>query len=79
MTLVLRSGWAAVPFMTGYTRVVSLTDDERVRLPGLLFSRQLIHLVFRLCRDPNTAVSTAKKLTAIRRDSEARARDLLNT
>jgi Ser/Thr protein kinase RdoA (MazF antagonist) len=78
MTLVLRSGWAAVPFMKGYTRVVSLTDDERVRLPGLLFSRHLIDLVFRLCRDPNTTVSTAKKLTAALRDSEAKANDLLN-
>lgn len=39
MTLVLRSRWAAVPFMKGYTKVVSLTDDEWDRLPGLLFSR----------------------------------------
>lgn len=52
MTLVLRSGWAAVPFMKGYTRVVSLTDEERDRLPELLFSRQLIDLVFRTCSRP---------------------------
>jgi Ser/Thr protein kinase RdoA (MazF antagonist) len=77
MTLVLRSGWAAVPFMKGYRRVVSLTDDERDRLPELLFSRQLIDVVFRVCRDPKTAVITAKKLAALRRDSETKARDLL--
>ncbi|MGH9069890.1 MAG: phosphotransferase [Acidimicrobiales bacterium] len=78
MTLVLRSGWAAVPFMKGYGRVVSLTDDERDRLPGLLFSRQLIDTVFRACRDPKTAVPAAQKLTALRRDSEAKARSLLD-
>jgi Ser/Thr protein kinase RdoA (MazF antagonist) len=77
MALVLRSGWAAVPFMKGYSRVVTLTDEERDRLPGLLFSRQLIDLVFRVCRDPGTAVTTAKKLTALHRETEAKARDLL--
>jgi len=79
MTLVLSSGWASVPFMKGYARVVSLTDDERDRLPELLFSRQLIGRVFRVCLDPKTAVTTAKKLTVLRRDSEAKARDLLKT
>jgi Ser/Thr protein kinase RdoA (MazF antagonist) len=78
MTLVLKSGWAAVPFMKGYSRVVSLTDDERARLPDLLFSRQLIDLVFRLCRAPETAVVQARKLPALRRDCEAKASDLLN-
>jgi Ser/Thr protein kinase RdoA (MazF antagonist) len=78
MTLVLRSGWAAVPFMKGYARVVSLTDDERDRLPGLLVSRQLIDLVFRVCRDPGTAVTTAKKLTVLHRGGEAKARELLD-
>ena len=48
---------AVVPFMKGYARVVSLTDDERERLPELLFSRQLIGLVFRVCLDPKTALS----------------------
>lgn len=42
MTLVLRSGWAAKPFLKGYSRVATLTDDERDRLPDLLLSRQLI-------------------------------------
>ena len=78
MTLVLKSGWAAVPFMKGYARVVTLTDDERDRLPGLLFSRQLIALVFSVCRDPNTAVTAARRLTALHRDSEAKARELLS-
>ncbi|MGH9917702.1 MAG: phosphotransferase enzyme family protein [Nitrososphaerales archaeon] len=79
MTLVLRSGWAAVPFMKGYSRVVSLTGDEHDRLPDLLFSRQLIDLVFRVCRDPKTAVASAKKLAALRRESEAKAREILKT
>jgi Ser/Thr protein kinase RdoA (MazF antagonist) len=79
MTLMLRSGWAAAPFMKGYTRVASLTDNERERLPELLFSRQLIGLVFSVCRDPTTTVSSAKKLTALRRDSEAKALELLKT
>jgi Ser/Thr protein kinase RdoA (MazF antagonist) len=78
LTLILRSGWAAAPFMKGYARVVALTDDERDRLPGLLFSRRLIDLVFRVCRDPETVHTTAKKLTAVRRDSEVTAKDLLN-
>jgi len=78
MTLVLRSRWAAVPFMKGYSKMVSLTDDERDRLAGLLFSRQLIDLVFGVCRDPSTTVRRAKKLTALRDDCEAKAHDLLH-
>ncbi|MGH8995544.1 MAG: hypothetical protein ACRDYB_05875 [Acidimicrobiales bacterium] len=54
MTLVLRSGWAAAPFMKGYGPVISLTDDKRDRLPELLLSRQVIEPVFRACRDPKT-------------------------
>ena len=77
MTLVLRSGWAAVPFMKGYSKVISLTDDERDRLAGLLFSRQLIDLVFGVCRDPSTAARRARKLSTLRDDCEARARDVL--
>jgi Ser/Thr protein kinase RdoA (MazF antagonist) len=77
MTLILRSGWAAAPFLKGYARRVTLTDDERHRLPELLFSRQLIDLAFRICRDPTMTVNAAKKLNGIHRDSETRARDLL--
>jgi Ser/Thr protein kinase RdoA (MazF antagonist) len=77
MTLLLRSGWAAVPFMKGYTRKITLTGQERDRLAGLLFSRQLIDLVFRVCSDPESAVTRAKKLPALHRDSETKARDLL--
>jgi Ser/Thr protein kinase RdoA (MazF antagonist) len=77
MTLLLRSGWAAVPFMKGYTRKVTLTGEERDRLAGLLFSRRLIDLVFRVCRDPESAATRAKKLPAMHRESETNARDLL--
>jgi Ser/Thr protein kinase RdoA (MazF antagonist) len=77
MTLILRSGWAAAPFLKGYARRVTLTDDECHRLPELLFSRQLIDLAFRICRDPTMTVNAAKKLNGIHRDSETRARDLL--
>src|SRR5579862_604604 len=76
MTLVLRSGWAAVPFMKGYTKVASLTDEERDRLAELLFSRQLVFAAFRLCRDPTTAVAAAKKLAAVRRECDAQAHEL---
>ena len=79
MMLVLQSGWAAAPFMEGYTRVVALTDEERDRLPELIFSRQLIDQVFRVCRDPKSAATAARKLAALRRDSETKARDLLGT
>ncbi len=79
MTLVLQSGWAAVPFMKGYYRVTSLTDDERARLAGLLFSRRLINLAFGVCRDPSTVVRQAEKLTALRRESKAKAQELLST
>lgn len=72
---LLRSGWAAVPFMKGYNRLVALTQEERERLPGLIYGRGLIDLAFRFCRDP-TPVSTGK-LTALRRDSLAKARAVL--
>jgi Ser/Thr protein kinase RdoA (MazF antagonist) len=78
MTLLLRSGWAAVPFMKGYTRVVSLTGDERDRLAGLLFSRTLIQAVFRVCREPETVPAAAKRLDTIRRESEKKADEILN-
>jgi hypothetical protein len=77
MTLVLSSGWAAGPFMMGYSKRVSLTDDERDRLYELLFSRQLIHLAFRICRQPQTAVTAAKKLTALHRKADTKAREIL--
>jgi sigma54-dependent transcription regulator len=77
VTRVLRSGWAAVPFMRGYARKVSLIDEERDRLAGLLFSRALIDAVFRVCRDPKTVPATAKRLGAVRRQSEERAAALL--
>lgn len=77
MTLLLRSGWAAVPFLKGCTRRVSLTEDERHRLAGLLFSRALIMTVYRVCRDPKTAPAAAKKLPGLRRDCEAKAAELL--
>jgi Ser/Thr protein kinase RdoA (MazF antagonist) len=76
MTLLLRSGWAAAPFLKGYRRVTELTDDERDRLPGLLFSRTLIDLVFRACLDPTTAVAAARKLNVLRRECEAKAGEL---
>lgn len=78
LTLVLRSGWAAVPFIKGYARRISLTDDECDRLAGLLFSRQLIDLAFGVCQDPSTTVKRVKKLTALRKDCEAKARELLS-
>jgi Ser/Thr protein kinase RdoA (MazF antagonist) len=77
MTLVLRSGWAAVPFLKGYTRMVSLTDEERDRLAGLLFSRSLIDASFRLCRNPQTVSATAKRLSVMRRQSVQKADELL--
>jgi Ser/Thr protein kinase RdoA (MazF antagonist) len=77
MTLVLLSGWAAVPFMKGYARRVSLTGDERDRLAGLLFSRHLIDVIFRVCRDPDTADRKARQLTALRNDCEAKAQQIL--
>jgi Ser/Thr protein kinase RdoA (MazF antagonist) len=78
MTLVLRSGWAAVPFLKGYSRRVSLTDDERDRLAGLLFSRALIDVAFSVCRDPSTTVGKARKLKALRAECEGKARELLS-
>jgi hypothetical protein len=33
--------------------------------------------VFRVCRDPESAVSRAKRLPTMHRDSEAKARDIL--
>lgn len=76
MTLVLKSGWAATPFLKGYTRVVTLTDEERARLPALLFTRRLIDLTFRTCRAPDTAPPNLK---ALRQTTEAQAQTLLSS
>jgi len=77
LTLVLASGWAAAPFLKGYTKVVDLTNEERERLPGLLLSRQLIGLAFRVCRQPETMAAAAKKLAVLQRQTRAQAQDLL--
>jgi Ser/Thr protein kinase RdoA (MazF antagonist) len=79
MTLILRSGWAAVPFMKGYARVASLTGEERARLAAVLFSRQLIDHVFRVCREPETIATSGKRVAAIRRDTEAKAQAILDS
>jgi Ser/Thr protein kinase RdoA (MazF antagonist) len=76
MVLILRSGWAAKPFLDGYTRHAELTDEEKERLPGLLLSRRLIDLAFRFCQEPETA--DARRIAAIRKETEAKARDLLH-
>ena len=78
MTLILRSGWAARPFMSGYAEEIALTEEERGRLPELLFTRSLIDLCFRVCLKPETTTASAKKLTALRRDSDAKAREALS-
>lgn len=77
MTPVLRSGWVAVPFMKGYSKVVCLTDEERHRLPELLFSRQLIDLAFRFCRDPRSGGAAGRSLTSLRREAVAKADQVL--
>ncbi len=76
MTLILRSGWAAAPFMKGYSKVASLTEEEWDRLPGLLFGRQLIDVAFRFCRDPGSAPISSKKLAVLRRQCEEKAEEL---
>jgi Ser/Thr protein kinase RdoA (MazF antagonist) len=77
MTLVLRSGWAATPFLKGYTRHVTLTAEERERLGGLLVSRALIDRAFRVCRAPETMTATADRLPALRRTATGHARAVL--
>jgi hypothetical protein len=47
------------------------------RLPELLFSRRLIDVVFRVCRDPATVAASAKKLPALRSDCETKAHEIL--
>ena len=47
LTMVLRSGWAAAPFLQSYARRVALTDDEWDRLGALLCSRALIMAAWR--------------------------------
>jgi hypothetical protein len=74
--MVLGSGWAARPFLKGYRRFVELIGEEQERLAGLLFSRRLIDLAFRVGREPETAKAAAKRVPALRRESEAQAREL---
>lgn len=78
LTLVLRSGWAAAPFLRGYSREVSLTEDELDRLAGLLLSRALIDVAFRACLDPENVPSAASKLRWLKRESESKARGLID-
>jgi Ser/Thr protein kinase RdoA (MazF antagonist) len=78
MTLVLRSSWAATPFLKGYTKSIALTAEERERLAGLLFSRALIDRIFRVCRNPETAPAAAKRLPVLRRESKKQADTLLD-
>jgi hypothetical protein len=73
MALVLRSSWAARPFLRGYTRHVELTEEERERLSGLLLSRQLIDLALSFCRDPESV--NAGRIPALQRESADRAQD----
>jgi Ser/Thr protein kinase RdoA (MazF antagonist) len=77
MAMVLRSGWAAKPFLKGYQRFADLTDDERQRLAGLLFSRMLIDAVVRVCHEPAGATSSAKRLPVLRREADEKAAVLL--
>ena len=79
MTLVLRSTWAATPFLKGYTKSVTLTAEERERLSGLLFSRGLIDRIFRVCRNPETAPAAAMTLATLRRESDKQANTLLDS
>jgi Ser/Thr protein kinase RdoA (MazF antagonist) len=82
LALVLRSSWAAKPFLKGYARYVELTDEERERLAGILFSRQLIDHAFRLCRGPGKTApkktEPKKTVRKLRRDAEAQACDLFS-
>lgn len=73
VSLLLRSSWAAAPFMRGYAKETRLTAEERDRIAGLLFSRALILLVFGACRNPKTLTAAAKKLPALRRDCDQKA------
>jgi Ser/Thr protein kinase RdoA (MazF antagonist) len=75
MALVLRSGWAAKPFLLGYLRHGELTAEEWERLGGLLLSRQLIDLAFQWCREPETA--NGRRIDAVRKESAAKGRELL--
>ena len=79
MTMVLKSTWAAKPFLKGYAQSVTLTAEERERLSGLLFSRALLGRIFRVCRDPETAPAVARKLSTLRRESYNQAETLLDS
>jgi Ser/Thr protein kinase RdoA (MazF antagonist) len=77
MSLVLQSGWAAVPFLKGYARVIDLEESELDHLAELLFSRGLMSLVFRVCLDPATAPAAARRLASLRRQTDSKAAELI--
>jgi Ser/Thr protein kinase RdoA (MazF antagonist) len=79
LSLVLRSGWAAAPFLRGYFKAITLTDAERDRLARVMAARALINLTFDVCHDPSKATAAARKLPAMRDQCEGKAAELLST
>jgi Ser/Thr protein kinase RdoA (MazF antagonist) len=73
LALVLRSSWAGPRFMRGYARAVELDAEERVRAAGLLMTRALIDIAFRVCREPARVGQQARGLAVVRRRTAALA------
>jgi len=73
LALVLRSTWAGPRFMRGYAASVELDAEERRRAPGILMTRALIDIAFRVCREPGKVSQQVKGLAAVRRRTEALA------
>jgi Ser/Thr protein kinase RdoA (MazF antagonist) len=77
LALVLRSGWAGPRFMRGYAGVVELDGEERRRVAEVLMTRALIDVAFRVCREPEKVGQQVKRLSAVRRRTEALAAGVL--
>ncbi|MDQ6782645.1 MAG: phosphotransferase [Actinomycetota bacterium] len=70
LALVLRSSWAAVPFMEGYATQIELDADERRRAAEVLMVRALVDMAFRICREPTKVRQQMKRLAAVRRQTD---------
>jgi Ser/Thr protein kinase RdoA (MazF antagonist) len=73
LALVLRSSWAGPRFMRGYATSVELDAEERRRTPDVLMTRALIDIAFRVCREPVKIRQQVKRLSSVRKRTDALA------
>lgn len=67
---MLGPGESAPRTISGYSEHVNLTDEEWERLPGVMESRSLVSLCFRIALSPDKTAAMVKRINTIRRDAK---------